>query len=181
MSAYDPSDILKIVEKNRTLFEKILAVFPGYRGYKQKELLRETDKLVRDVVWRNMKENSDRVRTLYREALSIFGLSQEVRQLERLSMRGDTIAEKIRHAEYGYAPFMNIIKVDENALIKLIEFDAGLADSIQELKEKIKKVEEDLSVNKLLSENIKKIDDTLKMIEDVFDKRSETLVGIIGG
>jgi len=31
------------------LYEKLLMLFPGYKGYKEKELIRETDRVVRDV------------------------------------------------------------------------------------------------------------------------------------
>lgn len=174
------SDILNIVEKKRTLTEKILSVFPGYRGYKEKELLRETDKLIRSVVFRNMKEASERVRTLYREAVNAFGLSQEVKLLEKLSMRSDALAEKVHHATYGYSPLMHIVKVDEGALLRLMEFDASLAEDINELKRRVKNMEEDLSARKLNLENIKKIENIITVMEDTFNKRSEVLLGIAG-
>lgn len=174
------SDVLSLVKKKRTLTERILSVFPGYRGYKEKELLRETDKLVRNVVFRNMKEASERVRTLYREALDGFGLSQEVRMLEKLSMRSDAFAEKVRHATHGYTPLMHIVKVNEEALLRLMEFDASLADDINELRGRVKSVEEDLSTGKLSSENLKKIENAMSMLEDTFNKRGEVLLGLSG-
>ena len=179
-SASKVSDTLKLIEKERTLTEKILSVFPGYRGYKEKELLRETDKLIRNIVFRNMKEASERVRTLYREALNISGLSQEVLQLEKLSMRSDALAERVRHATYGYSPLMHILKVDEKALLRLMEFDAGLADNINKLKERVKNMEEELSSRKLSLENIKKIESAISILEDTFNKRGEVLLGIAG-
>lgn len=175
-----PSDILSSVKEKRTLLERILSVFPGYRGYKEKELLRETDKLIRDVVYRNMKEVSDRIRNLYRDALSSLGLSQEVRMLERLSMRADAFSERIRHATYGYAPFMNIVKVDEEALLKLMDFDAGLADQIKELRERVKSAEDDLSSGKLTLDDVRRIESAIGALEEVFNRRDEVLSGLSG-
>ncbi|MEM4717475.1 MAG: hypothetical protein QXE81_01790, partial [Desulfurococcaceae archaeon] len=37
------------------LYEKLLMIFPGYRGYKEKELIRETDKIVREQLYRRLK------------------------------------------------------------------------------------------------------------------------------
>jgi hypothetical protein len=174
------SEVFESVKRERTLIEKILSVFPGYKGYKEKELLRETDKLIRNVVFRNMKEISERIRTLYREALNISSLSQETHQLEKLSMRSDALAEKIHHATYGYSPLMHVIKIDEKALLRLMEFDAGLADNINKLKEVVKNMEGELAFHKLSLESIRKIESIISILENTFNKRSEVLLGIVG-
>lgn len=180
VDSFQPSKISDLVRRKRTLTEKILSVFPGYKGYKEKELMRETAELVRDVTFRSLKDVSERVRRLYRQGVAGFGLSEEVRMLEKLSMRTDALAERVRHATYGYTPFMYVLQVDEEALLRLMEFDASLADYIKGLEESVKNVEEELSPGKLSKESIKKVENAISMLEDTLDKRREALLGLSG-
>jgi len=45
------SSLKKRVSEDRSVWERLLSFFPDYRGYKDKELLRETDKLVREGIF----------------------------------------------------------------------------------------------------------------------------------
>ena len=49
-------DVVEKVKEERSLSEKILSYIPGYSGYKEKELRRETDKLVRDQAVMKLKD-----------------------------------------------------------------------------------------------------------------------------
>lgn len=170
------SHVKKTVEGKRSLWEKLLTFFPGYRGYKEKEFLRETDKLVRDIVHRNIKEASEALREAYRNAINTTGLSQEAKSLEKLSMRCDAIREKIRHATYGYSPLGYAVKVDEESLSRLIEFDANLVDNIEALKTRIGGVKESIESGKLTMVDVKKIEVTIDSFEGTFNRRREALL-----
>ncbi|MEM4694009.1 MAG: hypothetical protein QW655_05840, partial [Nitrososphaerota archaeon] len=50
------------VKKEMTLTEKILSYIPGYRGYKEKEIRRESDRLVRMEATNRLKEVKDIIR-----------------------------------------------------------------------------------------------------------------------
>lgn len=166
--------------KERGLLEKIASIFPGYRGYKEKEVLRETDKLVRDVLYRKLKEISENVRRLYGEALRTFGLNDQIKMLERISMRCDAMSERVRHAVYGYKPLFSAVRVEEDNLRRLIEFDASLADLIGKLGNAVKSLENDIYSGKLNAENLKTIDNSLRELEETFKRRDEVLLGIGG-
>jgi len=45
------SSVKKRVSEDRRVWERLLSFFPGYRGYKDKELLREIDNLVREGIF----------------------------------------------------------------------------------------------------------------------------------
>jgi hypothetical protein len=49
-------DYLAKIKEERTLTEKIIGYIPGYRGYKEKELRRESDRLVRMDVVNRLKD-----------------------------------------------------------------------------------------------------------------------------
>lgn len=128
------SDVLRdLSQREVRLYEKLLMVFPGYRGYKEKELIRETDRVVRDKLFRMLRKSLEDLRRLYSAIVSREGLREDAKRLESLIYRIDSLAEKTRHAPYGYKPLFHVTKVDEEKLVKMLEHDLQLADIITSL------------------------------------------------
>lgn len=128
------SDTLRdLSQREIRLYEKLLMVFPGYRGYKEKELIRETDRVVRDKLFRMLRKSLEDLRRLYSALVSREGLKEDAKRLESLIYRVDSLAEKTRHAPYGYKPLFHVTKVDEEKLVKMLEHDLQLADIITSL------------------------------------------------
>ena len=131
------AEVKKRVSEDRAVWERLLSFFPGYRGYKDREILRETDKIVREGIFIRLKELQEKVRGLYRDYLLKYGLTDEARLLERLLMRLDTYSQRVRHSEYGYTPIGYAVKVNEEKIDKLIEYDYSLSNIIEGLSKSI--------------------------------------------
>ncbi|MEM1606028.1 MAG: hypothetical protein QXW41_07300 [Fervidicoccaceae archaeon] len=132
------------------LYEKLLMIFPGYRGYKEKELVRETDKIVREQLYRRLKNITSTLREIQAELTSRNKIT-EANEIERLIYSIDTIASRTRHAPHGYKPLFYVVKVDEKDLSKLLEYDLSLSEIV----DKLGKVTETLRVKTTLGEDIK--------------------------
>jgi len=52
------------------LLEKIELIIPGFRGYKEKELRRESDKLVRNQIYQRLYEAEALVKDTYRDLVN---------------------------------------------------------------------------------------------------------------
>lgn len=126
-------ELKKVSQEELRLYEKLLMVFPGYRGYKEKELLRETDRVVRDELFRRLRRSLEDLRRFYSVLVSRGGLSEEVKRVESVIYRLDSLAERTRHAPYGYRPLFHVVKVDEERLSKMLEHDLTLADVVSTL------------------------------------------------
>ena len=104
------SHIYEKVKDQLALLEKIETIIPGYRGYKEKELRRESDKIIRDYLFRVMteaKNNFDEslISVVEAERTELFNT------LNRIAAIMDRVAEKIHHAGYGYSGFFDAIKI----------------------------------------------------------------------
>lgn len=119
-------------EPELKLYEKLIMIFPGYRGYKEKELIRETDRIVREHLYRKLKVAVDALRGAYAELTSKNRL-QEAGEVERLIYYIDTLASKTRHAPHGYKPLFHVVKIDERDLHALLEHDIALGDTVSKL------------------------------------------------
>ena len=112
--------------KETGLLEKIELFIPGFHGYKQKELIREDDKLVRDRVAAFLDDaRRELEKALNRCLLIDCGLLEAIDRVRKKAMM---VAGRIRHADYGYAGLFDRIKVREDELRQLLEYDSKLLD-----------------------------------------------------
>ncbi len=115
------------VEESKNWLERAAERVPGYRGYKDKELRREADKLQRlyvaerlETCRRSLEEvQLDLTR---RGSLDLLGV------IDTTIRRLHTSADRIRYADYGYAGLFNTTKVGEEKLAELYQFDVRLQE-----------------------------------------------------
>ncbi|OLD02178.1 hypothetical protein AUG19_06590 [archaeon 13_1_20CM_2_54_9] len=161
------------------LLEKIELVIPGFRGYKEKELRRESDRLLRNLIYQKLSDAEAQVKDAYR-ALVNEGASEAWDDTDHLIARMDRINERINHSEYGYAGFFDAIKVREPDLDRMMDYD----DKLLEMSETIAKAAFDLkdSVdNSRLQEARGKVTDAMKAVnalETAYNGRKQVILGL---
>jgi hypothetical protein len=174
-------DYLEKVRKERSLLEKIMGYIPGYRGYKEKELRRESDRLVRMEVVNRLKAAKTAFRRKFANPLLIQKLSSEdTFRFETLTARIDRVTQRIDRAVAGYAGMFDAIKVKEDKLDTVIEHDLSLIEKAEAIKADVEKVNE-LEPGKddwrtAMDELISKVEE----LDGLVDKRSELLRGLGG-
>ena len=129
------------VKSQTGILEKIELLVPGFHGYKEKEMRRESDKLIRNQIYQKLSDAEAQAKDIYR-ALVNQGANDTWDDTDHLLARLDRIMERINHSEYGYAGFFDSTKVREPDLDRMMGYDMQLiqmADnvttSIQSLKD----------------------------------------------
>jgi hypothetical protein len=160
------------------LSERILAELPGFRGYKEKELRRESDKLIRNHLYQRLSEARKDLKEIFQK-LSDNRLHEVLTDMDRFVMRFDRVSEKINHASYGYAGFFNVLKVEEEKLDKMIEFDNGLIDDVDKIVDETTAFKKEVMKRNFekVSEHIQNLSDILEELEETFDGREEIILG----
>ena len=134
-------DYLGKVKRERGLLEKIMSYIPGYRGYKEKELRRESDRLVRMEAVNRLKAAKDSLRSSLASPLVTQKISAEDScKLDTLIYRLDRVTQRIDRAVAGYAGIFDAIKVREDKLNEILEHDLKLIESADEIKEDVEKM-----------------------------------------
>ncbi len=118
-------DYRHTIEDSKGGLETLASKIPGYRGYKEKEDRRAADKLLREHLASQLKEQQRRLAELQRDLLDGGGLLL-VDDLERAVTKVQNLADKVRTASYGYAGLFDEIKVKEEDLDALYDFDEDL-------------------------------------------------------
>lgn len=129
---YDDT-VMDASKENRGIFERICLWIPGYRGYRQKNIRRDVDKEVRTQVARTIEESKTVLSTIQRGVVEL-GDIQMAKTVERIRVKTDTYLKNIESAEAGYSGIWEVTKTKEGELEAVMEWDAKLIESGQDLK-----------------------------------------------
>ena len=172
-------DVYAQAKSQMRLSERITAALPGFRGYKEKELRRESDKLVRNNLYLKLTKAKDNVKSISQK-IADKRYMDVLTDIDRLNAKMDRITEKVNHASYGYAGFYDIVKIKEENLDRMITFDNQLLDEVNALTASIEDLKTQLLSNNFanLKDKIQTIADKFELLEDTFDKREQVILGV---
>jgi hypothetical protein len=175
----EKKDMYEKAKSEMRLSERILAALPGFRGYKEKELRRESDRLIRNHLYQRLSEARKDLKEVFQK-LSDHRLQEVLTDMDRFIMRFDRVAEKINHASYGYAGFFNVVKIDEPKLDKMIEFDNGLMDEVSKIVEETSTFKKEVMGHDFdnVAKHIQALNDMVEELEESFDGREGIIMGV---
>jgi hypothetical protein len=155
--------------------EQLVAKVPGYKGYKEKEMRREADKLLREHLARQFEEQRRRIPDLQKQLIKS-GQAGFLDDLEDGVLKLQILIDRLKTASYGYAGFFDAIKVKEEQLDALYEFDNALMDEVPNVVAGINKVSEALAAKEGVTEAIANLVSTIQGINDTFSKRQDVIL-----
>lgn len=175
----DKNTVYSDVKGQMRLSERIAAFLPGFRGYKEKELRRESDKLIRNHLVMKLSGAKTDLRAISQK-LADRRYFDVLTDMDRLNAKIDRVVAKVNHATYGYTGLFDAVKVKEEALDRMIQFDSNLIDEVTALTAEVDGFKADLSsgATSNLKSRIQTVTDKLESLEATFDKREETILGV---
>jgi len=175
----DNSDVYSDVKGQMRLSERIAAFVPGFRGYKEKEIRRESDRLIRNHLYLKLSAEKTDLREISQK-LSDRRYFDVLTDMDRLLAKMDRVVEKVNHASYGYTGFFDAVKVKEENLDNMISFDNKLIDGVTVIQTEIDAFKADLASGQTsnLKTRIQNVTDKLESFENLFDQRQEVILGV---
>ena len=175
----EKKDVYAEAKKQMRLSERIVAAIPGFRGYKEKELRRESDKLIRNHLHRKLAESKDDLKSVFQK-LTDKRYFDVLTDMDRLMAKADRVTEKVNHASYGYSGFFDVVKVTEANLDRMIEFDNKLVDEADGLGADVDAFKAEIArgETKDVKEKVQNIADKMEVFEETFDKRTDVILGV---
>jgi hypothetical protein len=155
-------------------FKKILSYIPGFKGYMERQSRRDADKLLRETVANRFEQEWGRISALQREFISSGDIAY-VDDLEAAAIKLRTFADRVRRASRGYSGLFDAVKINEEELARLYEYDAAMLGLADEVGRAVDNVEASVGSDGLPAalRNLKVV--TQQCI-DVFDRREETII-----
>lgn len=113
----------------RNWLERLGEKIPGFRGFQDRELRREVDKMQRE----HLSSELLRLKGIVRDRAQAYtdaGQIGALQQFERLDKKLDGLSQAVRFCDYGATGFFDVIKIEDPELDKLYEFDLSVLDDI---------------------------------------------------
>lgn len=176
-----PNADFQRVQSQTGLLEKVMLFVPGFHGYKEKEMRREADGLLRARLYRSLTQVENSFKDVYRMLVEA-GVSETMSDADHLVAKMDRISEQINHAEEGYSGFYDAVKVREEDLDRMTAFDASLVDSIQNITQAVNNLSSEVSASKYdqARQHIMEITGMVNDLENNFNQRKNVIVGVTG-
>ena len=166
------NDQLENARERRNILELLGSKIPGFKGYLEREMRREVDKLQRD--W--LADQVDRARFAINGKIREWTREARLENLDRASSVEkslDRLANRIRHADYGSSGFFDAVKIGQAELDRIYEFDLALTDTVEYLAlqvEQLPETADEQMLDRLLDAvegADKKFDERATVFEDV--------------
>lgn len=172
-------DLRDTISDHRSWFESITEKIPLYKGYKEKELRREADILLREHLVKSLGEQLRQAEDIGSQMLTGPGLSQ-LDDIGKANTRLQTFIDKIKTAAQGYAGLFDAVKIKEDELDMLYEFDHNMLLKIDEIAAAIDSIQAALDGRdeSALAPTVRRYITTVTDASALFDRRKETILGL---
>jgi len=175
----EKKDVYGAAKKQMRLSERVLAEIPGFRGYKEKELRRESDKLIRNHLYQKLAQARTNFKTVFQK-MSDRRQLDVLTDMDRLVAKFDRVTERVNHASYGYSGFFDVVKIQEEALDRMTDFDNQLIDQVNSIASEVDAFRSEVSKQKFdkTKDRVQNLTDTLETFDETLDKREEVIMGV---
>ena len=169
------SDLFNRITDDQDLFRKLFSKIPGFSGYVERENRRAADKILREAIADRYEELWQRISSLQIDLISSGGL-EYIDDVERAAIKLRQFIDRIRHASYGYSPFFNATKVNEEELAKVYEYDLALLEEVDVVARAVDNIESSIGTDGLPAA-IRHLTTLSQQTIDIYNRRSEVLMG----
>jgi hypothetical protein len=170
-------DLRGMVSDARGTLERLAGQIPGYHGYKEKEMRREADKLLRMHISERFQEQRTKLSNVQNQ-LASEGKLEDLGLLERAMLQLQLLIDRLKVAEYGYAGLFDAVRVKEEQLDALYIYDSALTSSVDQLAEKMDK----LAIAAMSGEDLRPLaNDTLLLLQELnttLDRRKDVILRV---
>jgi hypothetical protein len=169
------SDLFDRVTSHQDLFTRILAKLPGFSGYIERQNRRQADKILREAIADRFQEKWQRISGLQRDLIRQ-GQLQYAGDLEAAALKLRQFIDRVRTASYGYAGFFDAIKINEQELARVYQYDLALLTMNEEISAAVDNVERSIGTDGLPAA-IRHLTNRAQEAVEAFNRRTEVLIG----
>jgi hypothetical protein len=170
------SDFYQNVTGKQDIFRKLSSYIPGFNGYVERSNRRAADKLLRETVARRFEELYTRASALQTELVSAGRLSY-VDDMEAAVVKIQTFKDKVATASYGYTGFFDAVKINEDELGKIYDYDMAFFTLADGINAALDNVEHSLMDDEALPASIRHLTGLARDALQAYERRYEVING----
>ena len=170
-----PSKFVEQAKDQMGAIEDLLKGLPGISGYVDKELRRDADKRLRDLISQQLEEQKERLLGIQKKLLKGGGLKW-LDDVDEAVQKMQNLSDRVRTASYGYAGLFDAVRVQEDQLDALHRFDVAPAEQVAAVGDTVNALEAALGNNETLGTIIGHLTESVAELNRLFDKRREAIL-----
>lgn len=170
----DLNSTLQQVKSKENFFERMKRWIPGYDGYVNRDNSRELDTMLRNKLAIELDSNHTKIKN------TMLNLSHnkklfESEGVDKTDKRLQTAVNKFRSAARGYSGAFDVVKVKDDKLNMLYQFDENMMNAVEQISGAISEMESASSQNAEIAASVDKVNQMLDMLIKSFDERENIL------
>jgi hypothetical protein len=170
------TDIRKRVEEDRGILKTIQTFVPGFRGYRLKEDLRDSDRMLRAQLAKLLglqRRGLEDCRAIVAQNFN----SSQLDAIGGLINRFKTVEGQVQHAATGYSGIAADVRVKETELNRLYEYDTSMIDNIGIISKAVESLKISLKAKDSTQsdEEVAIISNAIEEFEDKFERRMRVI------
>lgn len=169
------SDLIGNIQGGQDFLTKLLSYVPGFNGYIKRSQRRAADKMLRDQVALKYSELTKRLSGLKKDLVDA-GQFDLLEEIDSISLKLTTFADRIKNASYGYSGFFDSAKINEAELEKLYAFDAAFFELAEQIRSGLDNIAAGIGGEGLKSA-IRAVDELALQAGQTYDKRYQVITG----
>jgi hypothetical protein len=158
----------------RNWIERLSSKIPGYSGYVDRERRRDIDKLHREHLADRLRALKPPLTDLVRE-LTNSGRLFEVGPVDAAIKKLDHLENRVRFASYGYAGFFDVVKIEQQQLDSIYQFDLALVEHADKIEARISELKTKAGSSDGLKAACAEVVAETDQTHRVFDERYKTI------
>lgn len=155
--------------------ERLLKGLPGIADYVDKELRRDADKRLRELIAGQLTEQKLQLLTIQKQLLGSGGL-HGLAEIDQVIQKLQTLTDRIRTASYGYAGLFDAVKVGETQLAALHQFDKALATQVAAIGEAVTQLQTAVTTHETLQPAVQAITQAVMAMDTQFSRRRDAIL-----
>ncbi|MDK1028998.1 MAG: hypothetical protein QGM50_00640 [Anaerolineae bacterium] len=170
------SDLFEKITDQQDIIKKLGSIIPGFKGYIERQNRRAADKIIRESVSQRFEDLWTRTSNLQTRMVSD-GKLELLDEMEQAAIKLRTFADKIKTASYGYSGFFDAVKIKENDLEQIYQFDLAFFDTAEQLNRALDTLEASFGDEQGLNAAIRSLIILAREAVNTFERRSELING----
>lgn len=155
--------------------ERLFKGLPGISGYVDKELRRDADKRLRELIAGQLNEQKQRLIAVQKQLLSS-GALRGLADIEQVIQKLQTLTDRIRTASYGYAGLFDAVKIGEAQLTALHQFDTGLATEVTKISDGVTRLQSAVTNKEAVQPLLQEVAGAVTAMDTLFNRRRDAIV-----
>jgi hypothetical protein len=162
-------------KKNMNALERLLKGLPGISGYVDRELRRDADKRLRDLIANQLDEQKRALMEIQKRLLGGGGLAW-LDDIDSAIQKLQLLIDRIRTASQGYAGLFDAVRIREEQIKALNAFDVALAGRVVVVENAVKALADGLTNKENLQPLCQQLTDLMGELNNKFSKRQEAII-----